>query len=187
MIRTTNGREGRRTAVPCGPDVHIDSLSHLCLDPPPDLCRHHLCPDRCLDPCRIALAAGLVRTLTHVANEKSPGKPGSTSFSPDSSMVAYASSDGRVRIVKTDDWTLQQTFSNHRDKSLKSTRFSPDGKYLAYSGGSQSCLVRRVSDWTVVADLVHKGNMKALPGDDNDRDVKVEKRGDRLHPHLSSG
>ena len=102
-------------------------------------------------------------------------------------MVAYASSDGRVRIVKTDDWTLQQTFSNHRDKSLKSTRFSPDGKYLAYSGGSQSCLVRRVSDWTVVADLVHKGNMKALPGDDNDRDVKVEKRGDRLHPHLSSG
>jgi WD40 repeat protein len=112
----------------------------------------------------------LIKSINHGKR----GAVNSISFSPDSSMVAYACSDGRLRILKTDDWKLQQTFSNHSNRSLKSTRFSPDGKYLAYSGGRQSCLVRQVSDWTVVADLVHKGNMKALPGDDNDSDVKVE-------------
>jgi len=38
MIKTTKGREGRRTVAPCGPNVHIASRSHLCLDPRPDRC-----------------------------------------------------------------------------------------------------------------------------------------------------
>jgi WD40 repeat protein len=102
------------------------------------------------------------------------GAINSISFSPDSKMLAYAASSGKVHVLRTSDWMLIKTFENRKGKSLKSTRFSPDGKHLAYSGGSQSCFVRRVSDWALVADLVQKGNMTALPGDDNDKDVKVE-------------
>jgi WD40 repeat protein len=111
----------------------------------------------------------LIRSL-----EVGRGSVNSIDFSFDCSLLAYVKSDGHVRVVRTSDWKTIRTFRNRNGASLKSTRFSPDAKYLAYSGGAQSCLVRRVSDWAQVADLPHKGNMKALPGDDHDRDVKVE-------------
>lgn len=102
------------------------------------------------------------------------GSVNSIDFSFDNALIAYVKSDGRLRVVRTSDWKIVRTFNNRGKASLKSTRFSPDAKYLAYSGGRQSCFVLRVSDWEQVADLKHKGNMKALPGDDKDKDVKVE-------------
>ena len=105
---------------------------------------------------------------------KGKGSVNSVDFTRDSSMVAYAKSDGKVRVIRTSDWKIIKTYRNKDKASLKSTRFSPDAKFLAYSGGNQVCRVIRVSDWKQVADLKHTGNMKALPKDDHDKDVKVE-------------
>ena len=76
MIRMTNRREGRRTVTSCGPDVRIDSHSHLCLDPRPDRCLRpsplrSSCPDH-----RRFLSSQHQRPLDSSIDE-SPANPGS--------------------------------------------------------------------------------------------------------------
>jgi len=61
----------------------------------------------------------------------------SVSFSSDGKLLASASSDGTVRLWKTESGELQKTLEAHT-REVTSVHFSPDGKWLASGGDDKT-------------------------------------------------
>ena len=51
-------------------------------------------------------------------------------FSPDQKYLAVSASDGKIRLWRLSDWSLENTFAGHQSK-INSIAFSPDGQLLA--------------------------------------------------------
>jgi WD40 repeat protein len=85
-------------------------------------------------------------------------------FNYDNSLLASVAAKGEIFITRTSDW---KQIRRHKFKSsAKRIFFSPEGDLYAVSGRDQNCKVFRTSDGEVVADLIHRGNLEMLPGDD---------------------
>jgi WD40 repeat protein len=67
------------------------------------------------------------------------------SFSPDSTKVATACEDGKVRIFSVPEWKLLKTLTGHHGP-VHWAEFSPDGKWLASAGEDKTARVWSVED-----------------------------------------
>ena len=66
-------------------------------------------------------------------------------FARDSSRVATACEDGKLRIFSVPDWKLLQTLAGHHGP-VHSADFSPDGKWLVSVGEDRTARVWSVED-----------------------------------------
>jgi len=73
----------------------------------------------------------------------------SVAFSPDGLMLASASLDGQVKLVRTDDGTLIRVLKRTRDSPTK-VEFSPNGQLLAIGDGGGAVQLVRVNDGALV-------------------------------------
>jgi WD40 repeat protein len=76
----------------------------------------------------------------------------SIAFSRDSSRVATACEDGKVRIYSVSDWKLLQTLSGHAGP-VHWAEFSPDGKWVVSAGEDTTVRIWSGADGKGVADL----------------------------------
>ncbi|HLY62180.1 MAG TPA: WD40 repeat domain-containing protein [Terriglobia bacterium] len=76
----------------------------------------------------------------------------SIAFSRDSSRVATACEDGKVRIWSVPDWKLLQTLSGHSG-AVHWVEFSPDGNWLVSAGEDKTVRVWSVADGKAAANL----------------------------------
>jgi WD40 repeat protein/serine/threonine protein kinase len=104
----------------------------------------------------------------------------SVAFSPDSSLMASASSDKKVRVCDTSTWQLIRPPLEGHVKAVNSVAFSPDGNTLA-SGGSDgkiilwdrqndyqaNVLAENLNDVWLVAFSPTDGNLLASVGKNN--------------------
>ena len=77
-------------------------------------------------------------------------------FSTDMTRLATASSDGRIRIWRTSDGSLEQEVT--QGGTVHSVRFSRDGAYLA-TGNQNSVVLWKTADWSRA--WTHNGNSSA--------------------------
>lgn len=76
----------------------------------------------------------------------------SIAFSRDSTRVATACEDGKVRIWSAPDWKLLQTLAGHAGP-VHWAEFSADGKWLVSAGEDKTVRIWSVNDGMAVADL----------------------------------
>lgn len=97
----------------------------------------------------------VVRLMDHQFVNALGGHQGtvlSIAFSRDSSRVATACEDGKVRIWSVPDWKILQTLSGHFGP-VHWIEFSPDGIWLVSAGEDKSVRVWSAADGKAVADL----------------------------------
>jgi WD40 repeat protein len=71
--------------------------------------------------------------------------PESITFSPDGSLLAIGSNDGRVLVWRIEDGSLLYTLDEHRGY-VRGVAFSPDGQLLATASFDQTIKLWRVAD-----------------------------------------
>lgn len=76
-------------------------------------------------------------------------KVNSVAFSPDGSLLASGSSDGRVRLWRTNDGSLLQILEGHSD-DVRSVTFTPDGDRLASGSEDGTVRIWSVSDGSLL-------------------------------------
>ena len=76
----------------------------------------------------------------------------SLAFSRDSSHIATACEDGKVRVYSVPDWKLLQTLAGHQGPVLWA-EFSPDGKWLVSAGEDRTVRIWSTADGKGVAEL----------------------------------
>jgi WD40 repeat protein len=97
----------------------------------------------------------IVRLMDHQFVDALRGHQGtvlSIAFSRDSTHVATACEDGKVRIWSVQDWKLLHTLSGHIGP-VHWVEFSPDGKWLVSAGEDKSVRVWSVADGKAAAEL----------------------------------
>lgn len=97
----------------------------------------------------------VVRLVDHQFVDALRGHQGtvlSIAFSRDSSRIATACEDGKIRVWSAPDWKLLQTLSGHIGP-VHWVEFSPDGRWLVSAGEDKSVRVWSVSDGKAVAEL----------------------------------
>jgi len=111
-------------------------------------------------------------TLVHKFTHKR-GAVNNLDFNHDNTLLGSCASKGEVFITRTADWTR---IRRHQLKSsVKRIFFSPEGDLYAISGRDQLCQIYRTSDGKLLAELIHRGNLEMLPGDDyGDENPAVE-------------
>lgn len=97
----------------------------------------------------------VVRLIDHQFVDALRGHQGtvlSVVFSRDSTRVATACEDGKIRIWSVQDWKLLQTLSGHIGP-VHWVEFSPDGKWLVSGGEDKSVRTWSVADGKAGAEL----------------------------------
>ena len=73
-------------------------------------------------------------------------------FSPDSSLVAASSGDGKLYLWATSDGSPERVIEAH-DKSVNSLAFSPKGEYLVSGSDDQTVAIWRLEDGSLVKSI----------------------------------
>ena len=83
-----------------------------------------------------------------------PAEITSPSWSHDGRFLAASSSDGRVRVWSTNDWSISTTLQLFEswDEAVYSCQFSPDNKYLLCGGFGVPKIIA-VKNWLVLQSL----------------------------------
>jgi WD40 repeat protein len=110
--------------------------------------------------------------LKQIAHATGTQEVNSLHFSRDGKWLASGAGDGRIKLIATDTWQEARTIQV--GQSVKSVRLSPDGALVAMGARGKLSGVYAVDDGRSVKALVHTGNSKPLPGDDDDTNPAIE-------------
>src|SRR5438552_3458211 len=83
-------------------------------------------------------------------------------YAPDGKLVATASSDRRIALWDTKDWSLVKSLRGHGGP-VRGVAFSPDGKLLASCAEDASVYLWNVAERKIERDLVgHEGAVTGI-------------------------